>query len=156
MPVLWQILVGLVTIFVLGLGVGCLVKSVQRTIPLEPPNEKIRKKWQELTAGNEGGCILGNLERLLFFGAFWLNAPSVIAAWLAFKVASKWNAWTNVISVPKTLSGATELEYFVARRRWGSQLLKSFLVGTLANVIIGFLGVVVGQHGYEIVRLLLS
>ena len=154
MLVHWQVLIGLATIFILGLGVGRLVKSVQKAIPLMPPNEKTKKKWRELTAGNEGGRILGNLERLLFFGAFWVDAPSVVAAWLAFKVASKWNAWTNVISVPKTLSGTNELEYLVARRRWGSQLLTTFLVGTLSNVIIGFLGVVVGRQGYELFRLL--
>ena len=58
MSIHWQVLVGLITIFVLGLGVGCLVKAVQRAIPLVPPNEKTRKKWQELTAGNEGGAYL--------------------------------------------------------------------------------------------------
>lgn len=154
MVVFWQVLIGLVASFVLGFAVPRLLKSVQKEIPLIPPSEKTKKKWEELTAGNEGGCILGNLERLLFFGAFWIDAPSVVAAWLAFKVASKWNAWTNVISVPKTLSGINELEYLVARRRWGSQLLVTFLVGTLSNVIIGFLGVVAGRQGYELIRFL--
>ena len=155
MAVFWQVLIGLITIFVLGLGVGRLLKSVQKKIPLTPPNEETKQKWGELTAGNEGGRILGNLERLLFFGAFWIDAPSVVAAWLAFKVASKWNAWTNIISVPKTLSGTNELEYLVARRRWGSQLLITFLVGTLSNVIIGFLGVVVGREVCKLIRFLL-
>lgn len=154
MIVFWQVLIGLVTSFVFGLGVPRLLKSVQKEIPLIPPSEETKNKWEELTAGNEGGRILGNLERLLFFGAFWIDAPSVVAAWLAFKVASKWNAWTNVISVPKTLSGINELEYLVARRRWGSQLLVTFLVGTLSNVIIGFLGVVAGRQGYELIRFL--
>lgn len=155
MVVFWQVFIGLLTIFLLGLGVGALLKCVQKSIALLPPNEATKEKWAALTEGNEGGWILGNLERLLFFGAFWIDVPSVIAAWLAFKVASKWNAWSNVISVPKTLSGIDELEYLVARRRWGSQLLTTFLVGTLSNIIIGFLGVVIGRLGYEFIQSLL-
>lgn len=156
MSVFWQVVVGLLTIFFLGLGVGCLINRVQKSICLLPPNEATKEKWATLTEGNEGGWILGNLERLLFFGAFWVDAPSVIAAWLAFKVASKWNAWSNVISVPKELPGIDQLEYLVARRRWGSQLLTTFLVGTLSNVIIGYFGVIIGRHGYEFVRSLCS
>lgn len=155
MVVFWQVFIGLLAIFFLGLGVGTLLKCVQKSITLLPPNEATKEKWAALTEGNEGGWILGNLERLLCFGAFWIDAPSVIAAWLAFKVASKWNAWSNVISVPKTLSGVDELEYLVARRRWGSQLLTTFLVGTLSNIVIGFLGVIAGRQGYEFIQLLL-
>lgn len=151
MAALWQIVTGLITIFLLGLGVGWLVRRVQKAIPLLPPNDATKEKWEQLTEGNEAGSILGNLERLLFFGAFWVDATTVIAAWLAFKVASKWNVWSNVISVPKT-SGMDGLEFLVARRRWGSQLLTTFLVGTLSNVIIGYLGVAIGRHGYELIR----
>lgn len=154
MVAVWQVIIGLVTIIILGCGVPRMIKSVQKEIPLTPPNEETKKNWEKLTAGNEGGSILGNLERILFFCAFWVDAPAVVAAWLAFKVASKWNAWTNIISVPKTLSGVDDLEFLVARRLWGSQLLTTFLVGTISNVIIGFLGVVVGHKGYELIRLL--
>ena len=156
MDTLWQILIGLLTIYVLGLGVGPLLKYAQRTAPLSPPNEALKDKWTTLTSGDEGGKILGKLERLAFFGAFWIDAPLFVGAWLAFKVASKWNAWSNVISVPKTISGIDELDYLISRRRWGSQVLMTFLVGTLANVIIGFVGVVVGRHGYGFLRSLCS
>lgn len=148
MDVSGQIIIGLLIVFFLGLFVECIVKYVQKNIPLHPPNKVIKKKWEELTGGDEGGVILGNLERLLFFGAFWIHMPEVVAAWLAFKVASKWQVWSNITSVPKTLPGVDEMEYLIARRRWGSQLLTTFLVGTLSNVIIGFLGSLVGQYGY--------
>lgn len=151
MAVFWQVIIGLATIFIFGLGVGHLLESLQKKMPLLPPNEETKTKWEELTAGNEGGRILGNFERLLFFGAFWFNEPSVVAAWLAFKVASKWEVWANVISIPKTLQGTTDIEYLVARRRWGSQLLTTFLVGTLSNVLIGFLGVVFGREGFKFI-----
>ena len=149
------VIFGLLTVFFVGLCVGPLVKLVQRSMPLLPPSEATKEKWTALTEGNEGGWILGNIERLLFFGAFWVDAPTVTAAWLAFKVASKWNAWSNVISVPKTLSGIDELDFLIARRRWGSQLLTTFLVGTLSNIVIGLLGVGGGRYGYDFLRSLL-
>jgi len=156
MDAIWQILIGLLTIYVLGLGVGPLLKYAQNTESLRAPTEAIQDKWAALTSGDEGGKILGKLERLAFFGAFWIDAPVFVGAWLAFKVASKWNAWSNVISVPKTISGIDEIDYLISRRRWGSQVLMTFLIGTLSNIIIGFLGVVVGRHGYELVRSLFS
>jgi len=145
MSTFWHVLVGLLTTFILGLGVDPLLKHLQKSAALTPPNETLRDKWATLTQGNEGGKILGYLERLLFFGAFWIDAPVVIASWLAFKVASNWNAWSNVISVPTKISGIDELDYLVARRRWGSQLLMTFLIGTLSNVVTGFLGAVIGR-----------
>lgn len=152
MGILWQILIGLVTIYLLGIGVGPLLKYAQRAATLPAPNEALKDKWATLTSGDEGGKILGRLERLAFFGAFWIESTLFVGAWLAFKVASKWNAWSNVISVPKTISGIDEVDYLISRRRWGSQVLMTFLIGTLANIIIGFLGVVVGRHGYEFIR----
>jgi len=152
METVWQILIGLLTIYVLGFGVGPLLKHVQRSAPLPAPNETLKGKWVTLTSGDEGGKVLGKLERLAFFAAFWIDAPIFVGAWLAFKVASKWNAWSNVISVPKTISGIDELDYLISRRRWGSQVLMTFLIGTLSNIVIGFLGVVVGRHGYELLR----
>lgn len=148
----WQLIVGLLAVFFLGFSVRPLVECVQKTIPLPPPNGVTEDKWKELTGGNEAGKILGNLERILFFGALWIDTPSVIAAWLAFKVASKWDAWKNVISVPQSLPEINDLEYLIARCCWGSQQLSTFLVGTLTNIIIGLLGLAIGRHGCEFVR----
>jgi hypothetical protein len=152
-----QLIFGLALTFVVGLCVNPLLKYVRKRMsPIDPPNEAMKEKWVALTEGNEGGWVLGNLERLLFFSAFWMDASAVTAAWLAFKVASKWNAWSNVISVPKSaLPNVDEFDFLIARRRWGSQLLATFLVGTISNIIIGLLGVVVGRHGYELIRSLL-
>ena len=70
---------------------------------------------------------------------------------LAFKVASKWNAWTNIIAVPKELPGLDPLEYLAARRKWGSRVLVTFLVGTLANVLAGYFGAAVALYGTPLV-----
>ena len=148
MVIFWHILIGLVANYLLGFGTKWLKDAASSSIELKPPAEELKEKWTELTSGNEGGAYLGYLERLLFFGAFWNEAPIVIAAWLAFKVASKWNAWTNVISPPKGIEKIDDLDYLIARRRWGSHVLVTFLVGTLSNLILGYLGMVVVCYTY--------
>ena len=154
MNVYLQLLVGLIVVLLLGYGVKPLMDRAKEKVTLTPPGEAFKEKWAELTAGNEAGRIIGTLERFFFFGAFWAGAPSAIGVWLAFKVASKWNVWSNVVALPDSLEGATQLDYVIARRRWSSHLLITFLVGTLANLLIGFLGTVVGRHGPEAVRAL--
>lgn len=146
-----QIVIGALTVFLLGLLVKPLIKYVKKTIPITCPSEIKEEQWNRLTGGNEGGWILGNLERFLFLGAFWIQSPAIIATWFAFKVASKWNAWSNVISLPKTLPDVNEVEYLIARRQWGSQLLATFLVGTISNLIIGLIGFLIGRYGYDFV-----
>lgn len=152
MVIFWHVLSGLFANYLLGFGTKWLIDLASKSIKLEPPTKRIRDAWKELTSENEGGAYLGYLERLLFFGAFWNDAPIVIGAWLAFKVASKWNAWTNVISVPKNLKGVDELAYLIARRKWGSHLLTTFLVGTLANLIFGYLGVSAICYTYPLLK----
>jgi hypothetical protein len=75
---------------------------------------------------------LGRLEGLLFFGAF-LLAPDglvIVAGWLAFKVASKWEVWSNIIQVDKNELDPKQ------RRRIGVAVQNRFLIGTLLNIII--------------------
>lgn len=145
-----QILAGLLVTFLLGLMVKPLLTHATKSMSLPPPSSALASEWARVVSGNEGGSVLGFLERFLFFCAFLANADVVVAGWLAFKVASKWNAWTNVVSVPKDILGVDPIGFLIARRSWASHLLMTFLVGTLANVIAGFLGVVVTRHGYAL------
>ena len=83
---------------------------------------------------------LGILERVLSYGAILGGVPIAIAGWLAFKVASKWQVWANVVQVPKETSsnlGKTEVGALIARHRWGSYVLMRFLLGTLSNILVG-------------------
>jgi len=152
MIVFWNLVVGLFALYCLGRGARPLLDYVKKSYGFVPPSESLKEKWTSLTQGDKAGAVLGYLERLAFFGAFWFDAAAMVAAWLAFKVASKWNVWSNVILVPKTISGIDELDYLIARRRWGSQILMSFLIGTLFNVIVGFLAAQIGLNGYELIR----
>lgn len=152
MTVASQVLVGLVSTVLLGLLVRPLIDRVKRLAPAPPPNAALTDKWNALTKDPQipkRGGWLGHLERLLFFGAAWLESYEIIAGWLAFKVASKWEVWSSIISVPEKLEGVDDLDYLIARHRWGSQRLMSFLIGTLANVLVAFAGMLIGRFGYE-------
>ena len=144
--------IGLLLTLLLGLAVKPLVNGAKESMKLPPPTDWLAGRWKELTDHNEGGAVLGFLERALFFLAFSLKADAVVAGWLAFKVASKWNAWTNIIAVPKEIPGIDPIEFLIARRYWGSHLLMTFLVGTLANVLAGFIGAAIARHGAVIAK----
>jgi hypothetical protein len=148
----WEVVLGLVTVLVFGLKVKPLVDQAKVIAPLIPPNDATKDKWASLTEGDEGGSVLGPLERILYFGALWIDAPELIATWLAFKVASKWNVWINVIAVPKTLPNVDDLDLLIARRRWGSNVLMTFLIGTASNLVVGFAGVAIGRYGLAFLR----
>jgi hypothetical protein len=95
-------------------------------------SEKHKLQWKELTSGGEGGAYIGLLERFMFVAAFLTeNAPLAVGAWLTFKVASKWNAWTNITAVPGDIEGVSDLDVAIGRRRWASN---TFLVGTAYNI----------------------
>jgi hypothetical protein len=152
-----SIIIGLVTTFVFGFAVGPLVRTVRDSMPLPPPSDELQKKWQELTTDpkcDKSGAYLGHVERILFFAGIWSGFGMVVAGWLAFKVASKWEVWRNLIAVPSTLKDVDEFHYLVARRRWGSQRLMTFLIGTGANILIAFAGVAVGRYGYSVIKAL--
>lgn len=140
------VLVGLVCTLLFGLTVKPLIRRATESMSFPPPSEALASAWKRLVAGDEGGAVLGHLERLLFFGAFLGGADVLVASWLGFKVASKWNAWTNVVAVPKDLPGIDPIEYLIARRNWASHVLVTFLIGTLANMIAGYAGAVAARY----------
>jgi hypothetical protein len=93
----------------------------------------------------EPGFLLGVFERILFFSAIWLHSLEVVGGWLAFKVASKWAIYEHIIAFPQSLVGVNDVDYLIARRQWAAQRLMRFLIGTIANVLLAFSGVLFGQ-----------
>lgn len=151
LPVPLQVLLGLFATLLLGFGVKPLMDYAKNSMKLPPPSTALQAEWAALMKENEGGRVLGYLERFFFFGVLWAQTDVVLAGWLAFKVASKWNSWSNVISVPKEVPGLDPIQFLIARRCWGSHLLMTFLIGTLANLVVGALGVVIGKYGYPLI-----
>ncbi|OGI47912.1 MAG: hypothetical protein A2637_03085 [Candidatus Muproteobacteria bacterium RIFCSPHIGHO2_01_FULL_65_16] len=152
MVMIWLVVIGLIANYLADFITRWFLDTAASTITLEPPTKVLAKKWRDLTAGNEGGVYLGYLERLLYFGAFWEKEPLIVTAWLAFKLASKWNVWTNVIAVPEIVKRTDPLDYLIARRRWGSHLLVTFLVGTLSNLILAYIGVIAMRYVVSLVN----
>jgi hypothetical protein len=149
-PLFWIATGFLVTVF-FGSIVSYVLKYATQKIPLDPPqtaNDTQKDQWKILVEGNEGGAVIGYIERTIFFAAILLNQPLIIGTWLAFKVASKWQVWGDIISVPNKIEGIDDLDLLKAKRQWGSHLFVTFLVGTGWNIIAAMLGVAV-SHSLE-------
>lgn len=82
------------------------------------------------TSFPDGGELIGAVERVLFFLAVIIDAPLVIVAWLAFKVASKWAEWQHIVQVDKKSIPLAQ------RREFGNYLFTRFIVGTGVNLIL--------------------
>ena len=137
----WEVagvLGGLVATYLLGTGVCCALKSVTVSVP-PPSDEQIKLE------GRVGGRLLGVLEQTLFFASLWVEAYTLIGVWLAFKVASKWQAWQTVVRVPEDFGGNDPPERLRVRHAWGSRLASRFLIGSLYNILCAFGGVAAGK-----------
>lgn len=89
------------------------------------------------TATDWASFLLGTVERLLLFGAIWVEAYVLVVGWLAVKVASKWQSWRLADDTrerdDKRRSLYTEVGYL------------RFLIGTGMDVVIAMAGVGVGR-----------
>ena len=103
---------------------------------------KGEEQWNRLVrkGGNtKAGSRLGFLERILAFVSFYSGHGVIVGGWLVFKVGSKWQVWSGIIKVPNDMENVDSFSYFNARAGWGSRLLMRFLIGTLANILLGLL-----------------
>ena len=137
-----RIVIAIFSALALGevLGRFILPKAPKKPEALE------QKPWEDLTYKVPGGWRIGLLERLLFLAAFWAGNYTLIAGWLAFKVASKWETWKNIIHVPEKVENVSDLEWYIVRARLGSWILTRFWLGTLGNILIGLVSAYIGLH----------
>lgn len=134
---------------IIGIAICCttykLVEWIKNkgteSIDLIPPDGIERKEWHNIIGIDikESGKWLGILERILIFLSVWVQAYAIIVGWLVFKVGTKWEVWNNIVKVPDSISESSPLSYLRARRAWGARLLSSFLIGTISNILIGFI-----------------
>jgi hypothetical protein len=144
---LFEILIALVVATLLGFGVPKLMTFTTKSIRLVPPNGITQEQWEEIVCVGSGGAWISFFERILIIGALHLNSPSIIIGWLAFKVAAKWEAWNNIVKVPDKLNNTSDpCSYLRARNAWGTWILQRFLMGTILNIVIGFLAYYIGQN----------
>jgi hypothetical protein len=145
-----QILVGVVVTLVLGCGVGTIMDLL---IP-RPDRPKALKEevWNAMTQRVQTGKWIGLFERLVSLIAFWIPAYAILGGWLAFKVAAKWETWKNIVQVPASLKGVSELAWYQGRIAYGSWLFSRFLVGTSLSVLVGAIGAYCGKNSVEIFK----
>jgi hypothetical protein len=144
----------LLGLFVAVFAVEPLVRLLLRRVRLEelPAISGWSKEEPTLTpfVNDRGAMWLGRLERALFFFAFWMGAPELIGGWLLFKVATKWEAWQNIVKLPDQIEGLDPVDYLRYRHAWGMSIMQSFLAGTLANVLGAFGSVAIGRWILEL------
>jgi hypothetical protein len=87
---------------------------------------------------------LGMFETSFFYICLIINMPEGIGAWLVFKVAVKWEAWTNIVKLPEKIlykeKEVDGLEYLVARNKLATVVNQKFLIGTLGNIMAALAG----------------
>jgi len=119
-----------------------------------PPAGILAEKWENVfklsAQEKKHTIILGFMESYLAFLSFWINKPEVIGIWLGFKVASKWECWNTIIKLPERIDSIDPLEYVGAKNRIATYTLQRWLIGTLANISAGFLGMKIARffQGY--------
>ena len=90
-------------------------------------------------------CLLGFLEVIFYYFAIYLNQPELIVAWLAFKVASKWNTWSTIGKVPEHLQDINGFDYLEAKNKVATVTLQRWFLGNLLNVFGGVVSVFSGK-----------
>jgi hypothetical protein len=143
---MWCLLIGLGLLLLVGSAVRPLVAYATDFDRPNPPKGIEEHIWWDIVDRGSGGSVLGHLERLLFFAAFWNGEPILVAGWLAFKVASGWQNWKLIVQVPDKMDGVDDLDYLRARSQLGSWIFHRFLIGTLGNVLAGLAAVTVAKY----------
>ena len=116
------------------------------TAPKEIDSEIWNKAFGIREDKRKFNIYIGLFESILFFISFYTNQPQLIGSWLAFKLASKWQTWNAIMKIPEKLEGYPyQVEYIGAKNEIAWFTLQRWLVGTLANIVAGLGGLIVGQ-----------
>jgi len=106
----------------------------------------IYKKWIYWGQGNLFGkpnLWLGLFEVTLFYICLLVNKPEGIGAWLVFKVAAKWQSWATIVKFPDKIAKIKDFIYIQLRNDLATSVLQRFLIGTILNIMVAFIGVAI-------------
>jgi hypothetical protein len=144
--------VGFVVTMIVGVGVRCALSyaEVGASASTVPPGVAPEKWQRAMNFADFGGAkFLGRLERIFFSAILWLakDGATAIAAWLAFKLASKWYGWQHLVKMPEIAGALSDVtvEEFHARNAWGTRAVNRFLIGTLYNILAATAGLAAGK-----------
>jgi hypothetical protein len=137
-----QFVIGLSVAVLMSFGVRGLFRKLRKHEDYHCVDEKLAKTFLIGQMSPVFGKVLGLLEVVLFYVAFAAHMPKVIVGWLAFKLVSKWLAWSLVVKTPEHIDGLDPMYYLGARNRIATYTLQRWLIGTLANLVAGALAFV--------------
>ena len=103
-----EFFVGLIfTIFFAQMVNKLMVYIIRQYESFPAPKGIDQIRWENAFSTPEGvqpvNRIIGFLEVVFYFMAFYIGKAELIAGWLAFKVASKWQAWATILKVPEKI-----------------------------------------------------
>ena len=80
-------------------------------------------------------------EITLFYICLFIGSIQGIGVWLVFKVAAKWESWTNIVKVPAEIKNVDDFEYLELRNNLATIVLQKFLIGTIGNILAAMIGI---------------
>jgi hypothetical protein len=99
--------------------------------------------WVIDTGLGKYNALLGAFEVTFFYICLLFSKPEGIGVWLVFKVAAKWESWANIVKFPAKLKGVDDFGYLKLRNDLATSVLQRFLIGTILNILIAFIGVAI-------------
>ncbi len=142
---LWNFVFGLCAMWFASRAVNWLMKKIEKVKNFHPPSNIDPKIWEEAFEYTiKTNQILGIFEALFSYISFACGKPELIAGWLTFKLASKWQTWTAIMRIPERIENINDVEYIGAKNKIASYTLHRWLIGTLGNLLAGAIGVGVG------------
>jgi hypothetical protein len=139
---LQRFLVGLSVAVLLSFAIRGLFRLLRKREDYHCVDEKLAKAFLIGQVSPVFGKVLGLLEVVLFYIAFTTHSAKIIVGWLAFKLVSKWLAWSLIVKTPEHIEGLDPMYYWSARNRVAAYNLQRWLIGTLANLVAGALAFV--------------
>lgn len=142
-PEIRDLVLGILLCSVIGMFNSELLEAF---VDREKARESIRNGWKDIIPTKidkyvSPGGYLGFFERILFFGSAYGGKYEVIGVWLAFKVATKWNAWKNIVQVPESLpekkNKEDEIQWLTAKREFSGWVMIRFQIGVILNILAG-------------------
>jgi len=99
--------------------------------------------WVTDTGLGKYNAWLGTFEVTFFYICLLFDKPEGIGIWLVFKVAAKWESWTNIVKFPEKIEKVDDFEYLELRNNLATSVLQKFLIGTILNMLFAFIGVAI-------------
>lgn len=154
----WKVTAVIAIVGILAFLAGFLVQWALdwMTNKYERPTDVLEEGWNKLVSnvdsltkgGKIAGWLIGTFERIYYVAAIWQGAIALIPAWMAVKVATKWQVWSGLLDVLKIKSEDVTRRHEATRYiRW--RVSQRFLLGNLLNAILAGVIYFVAQRVFE-------